>query len=61
MGTCAGSLDSLSNALLTLVDCPSFSDLTVITKGGKRIHAHSAILGCRCPRMKEVKYDGSNL
>ena len=26
----------------------------VVTKGGKKIHAHSAILGCRCPRMKEV-------
>lgn len=50
-----GALKDLSSALLSLVDSSSTSDLTLITKGGSLIHAHSVILKCRCPRMREAR------
>ena len=49
-------VSQLTGDLLSLLDIPSLSDLTIVAENGQEFKVHKLIIMCRCPSLLEVSF-----
>ncbi|XP_041360333.1 structure-specific endonuclease subunit SLX4-like isoform X3 [Gigantopelta aegis] len=45
---------NLASSLVHLVNCPDFSDVTIVTKDSVHLFAHKVLLSSRCPKLLQM-------